>query len=266
MQLGRIKTVDIEQWLSRMTCEGLSPSRIRQAHQVLSASLTAAVRSQMLSRNPAAGVALPKKVQREMLIATPQEVTAIANAVPERWGTLVYILGYCGLRVGEAIALRRLHVNLLQGELSVAESATEVHGELIFGDTKNRGRRLVAVPQFLRHRLERHMDAFTAPSTEALVFTSTGGGPTRLSNFRSRIWKQALREAGVNPRLRIHDLRHVAASLLIAQGTHPKIIQEHLGHSSIAITMDRYGHLYPSARTQVAAALDDVYLRRLEFA
>lgn len=258
-RLGDIRTVAIERWISGMSHEGLSASRIRQAHQVLSSTLGAAVRNQMLSTNPAAGVALPRKIQREMLIATPSEIDAIADAMPERYGTLVYVLGYCGLRIGEAIALRRRRVNLLLGELTVAESATEVHGALVFGETKNRTRRLVAVPHFLGRRLERHLEEFTAASAESLVFTSTGGGPIRLSNYRERFWKPALRQADANPLLRIHDLRHTAASLLIAQGTHPKVIQEHLGHSSIAITMDRYGHLYPSERSRVAAALDEVF-------
>lgn len=86
MQLGTIRTFHIEQWVSSMTAEGLSPSRIRQAHQVLSATLTAAVRSQLLSRNPAEGIAVPRKVQREMLVATPTEVDAIAHVVPDRYG------------------------------------------------------------------------------------------------------------------------------------------------------------------------------------
>lgn len=104
------------------------------------------------------------------------------------------------------------------------------------------------------------------------------GATTRWSSLRrvaghcgspiseNRVWKPALRETGVDPRLRIHDLRHTAASLLIAQGTHPKVIQEHLGHSSIAITMDRYGHLYPSERPRVAAALDEVFHGGIESA
>lgn len=265
-RLGDIRTVDIEGWISEMVGDGLSASRIRQAHQVLSATLAAAARSQMLSKNPAAGVALPRKTHREMLIATPREVDEIVRAVPVRFGTLLYVLSYCGLRVGEAIALRRARVNLLLGELTVAESATEVHGRLIFGETKTRSQRLVAIPPFLRQRLEQHLSDYTPPSPDAFVFTSDKGEPIRLSNFRERVWKPALQRADIDPQLRIHDLRHTAASLLIAQGTHPKVIQEHLGHSSIAITMDRYGHLYPSERSRVAAALNDAFENGVESA
>ncbi len=79
------------------------------------------------------------------------------------------------------------------------------------------------------------------------------------SNFRRRVWAPAREVAHLDPKLRIHDLRHTAASILIAQGAHPKVIQEHLGHSSIVITMDRYGHLYPEDRSKVTDALDAAF-------
>lgn len=85
------------------------------------------------------------------------------------------------------------------------------------------------------------------------------GGLQRRNNFRRRYWKPALTAAGLNKSLRFHDLRHTCASILIAQGAHPKEIQSRLGHSSITTTMDRYGHLFPSLGAQLETALDGIY-------
>ena len=78
----------------------------------------------------------------------------------------------------------------------------------------------------------------------------------RHSNFWRRVWVPAVRSADVPEGLRIHDLRHTCAALLIAEGAHPKVIQEHLGHSSITVTMDTYGHLFPSQMEELAIRLD----------
>jgi integrase len=111
--------------------------------------------------------------------------------------------------------------------------------------------------------LARHLEGVST-DPEALVFTAPGGGPLRLTNFRGRVWVPALRTARLPERLRIHDLRHTSASLLIARGEHPKKIQEHLGHSSIQATMDRYGHLFPDESERLAEALEDTYQAALE--
>ena len=79
--------------------------------------------------------------------------------------------------------------------------------------------------------------------------------------FYTRVWKPALEEAGLPADVRIHDLRHSSASLLISQGVHPRAVQAHLGHSSIAVTMDRYGHLFPSEFEAIADKLEALHER-----
>jgi integrase len=91
---------------------------------------------------------------------------------------------------------------------------------------------------------------------DGFVFTAVKGGPLRHNNFYQRIFCPALARAGLPAQVRFHDLRHTCAALLIAQGAHPKAIQVHLGHSSIQVTMDRYGHLFPDALEQLADRLD----------
>jgi integrase len=146
----------------------------------------------------------------------------------------------------------------MRSEIRVTESATDVNGKLVFGPTKTRQARTVAIPRAVQAELERHLETFTAPTADALVFTSPRGEPIRLQNFRRRTWAPAVQTAELPEGLRIHDMRHTAASVLINAGVPIKSIQEHLGHSSITVTMDRYAHLYPEARQTVAAVLDSL--------
>lgn len=257
-RLQDIRSIDVVQWVASMVDDQLSPSRTRQAFNVFSSSLTEAVRNGMIRANPAVGTKLPKVSVNEMRHLTPAEVETVASAVGDKYETFVYVLAYCGIRAGEAVALRRKNVNLMRSELRIAESATEVNGVMEFGATKNRRNRNVTVPRFLVTRLEEHLTRFTDHDPEGLVFEAPGGGPLRLSNFRHRVWYPAVERTELQG-VRIHDLRHTAASILINQGLHPKIVQQHLGHSSIVVTMDRYGHLYPSDTGRVQDALDSAY-------
>jgi integrase len=183
------------------------------------------------------------------------EVEHLAQAITPPYGTLVRFAAYTGLRAGEIAALRVKRLDLLRGTVRVVESASEVGGRLISGPTKTYAERTVRLPRFLRDELAAYLaDRPHAP--DASLFTAPKGGPLRHNNFYQRFFCPALRAAGLSEQLRFHDLRHTCAALLIAQGAHPKAIQAHLGHSSIQVTMDRYGHLFPDALEHLADRLD----------
>jgi integrase len=182
-----------------------------------------------------------------------------AAEIGEEHSTLVYVLAYGGLRIGEARALRRSRVNLMRGTIEVKESVTYRGGDFVFAPPKNGKDRVVTIPRFLRAMLEQHMDTYTGNEPDALVFPGTNGGPVTLPPFRRNEWKPALPRAGIDESFRIHDMRHTTASLLINQGLHPKIVQEHLGHHSISITLDRYGHLYETDTQRLADALEAAF-------
>jgi len=258
-RLDRIDGLSVEQWIADLQAAGLSASRIRQAHRVLSQVLEAAVRARYLPANPADGIDLPRKPQREQLFLTAAEVDQLASATDPRYKALVYLLAYGGLRWGEAAALRRRRVDVLRGRLEVAESLSEVGGELHFGSTKNHRSRTVVIPSFLREMLNHHLVTYSQTDPDGLAFTASNGSPLRNSNFTKNTWQPAVAAAGLPRALRIHDLRHTAAALLISQGAHPEAIKRHLGHSSIVVTMDVYGHLFPSDSETLAQALDDLY-------
>ena len=224
----------------------------------MSQTLKAAVRNRMIPTNPADGASLPKGGHREMLFLSPDQVQRLARSAPAEHSTLIYLLAYTGIRQGEATALRRRRVNLLRQELVISESATDVHGSKVFSTPKNGRTRTVPIPGFLADVIATHLD-HVPPEPDALLFTNSRGGPMDWSHFRRRVWQPALAAAGLDTAVRIHDLRHTAASMLIAQNVHPKVVQEHLGHSSIVITMDRYGHLCEQSRSEVSDALDAAF-------
>jgi integrase len=170
---------------------------------------------------------------------------------------VVLVGAYGGLRIGELAGLRRSRVVLLRGTVQVAEIVVEVGGVLHMGPPKTRAsRRTVGLPRFVVEELAAHLAAPGDP--EGLVFTAPQGGPLRLPAFRARVWRPAVRAAGLDG-LRIHDLRHTAVALWIAAGANPKEVSARAGHSSVSFTLDRYGPLYPEADAALRERLDALY-------
>lgn len=263
-ELRQVSRLDVEEWVAELRSKGLGQSGVRQARQILNSMMNLAVETGYLATNPVAGVRIARERQPEMLFLTAEEVERLATAIRPEYSTLVYVFAYGGLRWGELAALRRRRCHLLQSRLEIAESVSEARGELHFGSTKTYRTRMVVIPGFLRDLLAEHLSRSVPDDPAALVFTSPKGHPLRNTNFRRNIWYPALAEAGLPEGLRIHDLRHTCASLLISQGAHPKAIQAHLGHSSIAVTMDKYGHLFPSDIDALAHSLDRARSQALE--
>lgn len=256
LPLTGIHRPHVERWISDMVATGLSASRIRQAHQCLSAALAAAVHRGYLVRNPAAGVELPRVRPRERRFLTADQVAELADSGPADFGVLVYVLAYGGLRFGEAVALRRRRCELEHGRLEVAESASVVAGELHWGATKNHRRGAVSLPPFVCNLLAIHLQHAVAPGPDALVFTSPTGRPLRHGNFLRNLWRPVLAGTSLPQDLTPHELRHTCAALLIAKGADPKAIQAQMRHSSISVTFDVYGHLFPGHLDDVMAQLD----------
>jgi integrase len=249
---------EVREWVASLIVRDLSASRVRQAYFLLSAMMQAAVESGYLGRNPCYGVRLPRVATREMRFLSAGEVKELAEAA-DRYEALIYALAYGGLRWGEAAALRRARCDLLRSRIEVVESLAEVNGKLHFGPTKTHQNRTVRLPRSVSDLVAAHLAANVPPEPDALVFAASHGGPLHHANFRRRVWVPALERAGVSEGLRIHDLRHTCAALLIARGGHPKAVQAHLGHSSIAVTFDRYGHLFPDELDRLAEEMDAVF-------
>jgi integrase len=181
------------------------------------------------------------------------QVAALA-AQAGSYGIFIRTLAYTGLRWGEATALRVRDVDINRRRLDVRRAYSTISGALIEGTPKSHQQRTVPLPKKLCEELAAHIDGL---GPDDHVFTTASGTPVRTTNFRRRTWLPAVAATGLHG-LTPHGLRHTAASLYIAAGTPPKVVQRILGHASISITLDLYGHLYPDEMDTWADRLGDI--------
>jgi len=268
--LVAIDALAVREWVAELVAGGLSAKRARKAHQVLSQILASAVDGGRLPRNVAEGIKLPKVQRKEMHFLTAAQVEALADAIEPPYGVLVRVAAYTGLRPCEYVALRVGRLDLLRGTARVAEAAPEVAGHLEWGGVKTHEARTVRLPRSVAEELGVYLaDRPHGPAD--LVFTAPRGGPVRSSKFVPVRFKpaitaanQAIGELGPDSRpdplpeeLRLYDLRHTAASLMIRQGASVKAVQKQLGHATASITLDAYGHLFPDELEALADRLED---------
>ena len=186
--VSTITSADIEAWVSEMTSSGLSASRTRQAYQVLKGVLDTAVKARNLAANPAQSVDLPKLPESRRRYLTMAQLEALADAAGE-YGLFIRVLGYCGLRWGEAVALTVDKCDLLRSRLIVDRSVLDAGGVLSIGTTKSGKRREVPLSTFLRDSLAEHLAGRAA---DDLVFPAPQGGYLRNSNFRRGCFDRAV--------------------------------------------------------------------------
>ncbi|HWB87950.1 MAG TPA: site-specific integrase [Acidimicrobiia bacterium] len=252
VELKRISAASVRSWVADMTDEGLSAARIHQALRVVRQSLSVAVDDGLIVRNPAAKVKLPRVEKRRQRFLTAFELSRLADECGD-YGPFVWFLGWSGLRLGEAVALRVDKVDVETRRVRVEESATEIDGHLTFGPTKTHETRTVILPRLAIDRLE-----LDGKAEDDFVFTAPRGGPLRAHNFRRRVFTPAAERIGI-PDLLIHDLRDTAASLAISTGASIKAVQRMLGHASAAMTLDTYGSLFEEDLEALANRIDKRY-------
>lgn len=255
--LAKLTTVDVAGWIAAQTSAGrLASATVRKAGQILAKIMKSAVDSGLIVRSPCTSVKLPTERSRDMRFLTPTELVGLVDAVDVHYRVLILTAAYAGLRWGELAGLRVVRVDPLRRTLTVVEQLNELNGSVTFGPPKTAaGRRSVRLPAFLTEALAEQVAGRSEPGPAGLVFPAPIGGPMRRSNFRRRAWLPATRRAGLDG-LRFHDLRHTAVALAIAQGGHAKAIQERMGHSSVVVTLDRYGHLFEGLDERIAEGLD----------
>jgi integrase len=228
----------------------LSDSTIRQVYTVLRAGLDGAVRDGLLVKNPASLVKRPGVERKEARHLDADAVSAVLRAaVGSRYHCALALIAATGLRKGEALALRWDRVDLDGGALKVAATIGRVGDRLLITQPKtDRSRRTVplnpaVVAMLRRHSAAQKQDRLRAGSEwvdSGLVFTNEFGGPVEPRNLL-RVIEVAAKAAGVAG-VGVHTLRHSAAVAWLEAGVHIKAVADLLGHSSIAITGDVYGH------------------------
>lgn len=244
---------------------GLSPRSVVQQHRILRKALQHAVQWQIINRNPADSVQPPRVARMERDSLDPGQLQDVLRAAESsRHYALVFMAAATGMRRGELLGLRWNDVDLDHGTASISQTIIWLPKQgFIAGPPKtHRSSRAVAISPatvavLREHRvgqLEERVKAGPLWEDHGLVFSTPIGTPIDPSNLRLA-WRRITEAAGVSS-LRFHDLRHVHASLLLAQGVHPKIVSERLGHSGIGITMDTYTHVLPTLQKEAAELFD----------
>jgi integrase len=245
----------------------LAPATVRKIHSTLHKALSQAVSDGIVPRN-AADVKAPRPTPEEMRPLSEDEARAFLDAARqsgERFEALYVLAISTGLRRGELLGLRWDDVDLERGTLRVGRALVRDGGRHTLGETKTkRGRRQInltprtvnALKAHRKKQLEEKMKLAGLYKNHGLIFASTVGTPVNPENLVNRSFKPLLKKAAL-PTIRFHDLRHTCATLLLSRGIHPKLVQELLGHATIAMTLDTYSHYLPSMGDQAAGAMGD---------
>jgi integrase len=217
-----------------------------------------AIRDELAAVNPCSGLELPASPRRRVEIVSTEKATKLIASFEAPYDRALWATAlYAGLRRGELLALRWRDVDLANGVLHVRDSYDPKEAAFV-GVKTVAGERRVPVTSALKHALLEHRVAFGAFDPDALVFGSDG------KPFDDEEARNRARGTWANadlPVIGFHIARHTAASVMIAAGVNVKALSEFMGHASITITLDRYGHLLPGS-IEEAAELLDVYLAR----
>jgi integrase len=254
--LGRVKLKNITPTHARALYRekldtGLAPRTVNYIHTTLSKALKDAVADGLIARNPASSVKAPRPKKKEIRPLSSEQAKAFLKAVRgNRFEAAFVVALHCGLREGEILGLKWSDVDMYAGTLQVRRTLSEALAGHLFEPPKNgKGRNVkltARAVEALRNHLTRQIEEIESLGDryrdQGLVFPSQVGTPMNAKNLTARSFKPLLKRAKL-PNIRFHDLRHTFATLMLQNGEHPKVVQEMLGHATIAITMDTYSHV-----------------------
>ncbi len=273
IKLSDLKAVHIQKLYGELqTVKNLSPRRIRYVHAVLSSALKKAVELDVLPRNVAKLVQLPKQTKKEMDVLTEEECKMFMNALKgERLETMFSFALATGMRPEEYLALQWKDVDFDKGTATVRRAVIRLpKSKWYFSELKTKSSyRTLPLPETLvkeirthrRKQNEERLKLGVAWQNHDLVFPSEVGTPSTHSNI-TQVFKRVLKNAKLRTSLRLYDLRHTHATLLLKAGVHPKIVSERLGHSTIALTLDVYSHVLPSMQAEATVQLETMLYRK----
>ncbi len=280
VKLSKLTPQRLQAWMGALQKSGATPRTCRYARTVLRAALKQAVRWQVLLVNPATLIEVPRHVKAEIEPYSVEQAQSLLKAAKDHELEGFVNVGIaCGLRVGETLGLSWDDVNLDAGTLTVRrtlsrlpvvrdEEGKVISGGLVFGEPKSaRSRRTLTLPGVVVDALKAHrtrqkeqrLRVGAAWQDSGLVFTSPIGTALDYSNLRRSF--RALLKAAKLPLTKIHNMRHTAATLLLAQGCDPRTIMSVLGHSQISLTMNTYAHVLPQLTQDAAHRMNAVLAR-----
>jgi len=262
--LRDLRPKHIQEFYDRARARGVTSGVVRYCHITLHAALKHAMQIELISRNAADAVKKPKAQKASVRALTDDELGRVLLAVE---GTdlevPVYLSATCGLRRGEALALRWSAVDFDSARLQVRETLEKRRQGVEFKLPKtDKSRRTVSIPsttltllrRFRTAQIEKRLAKGPQYDDHDLIVSQANGypmDPEALSKAFTKL-ARSLKMGDVH----FHCLRHTAATTMLARGIHPKVVQECLGHSSIAITMDTYSHVAPTMQDEAARQID----------
>jgi len=271
VRLSKLSTAHIQDLYTRMTSSGLSPVSVKDYAARLHACLERAVELDLLLKNPAKAARLPKRPKRDMVMLKAEQVkTLIQAAASDRLEGLLTLSLAVGLRQGEALALQwdRVELDQSPGSILITKTLQPTPGgnfSLEEPKTPSSVRRVElprqAVEALKRHRTVQNKERLAAKvwlNDRNLVFVTEVGTPIHKSNLMRRSFRPWLKKAGLQSSMRWHDLRHVAASLMLSKGVPITVVAATLGHADVAITLSTYAWAIPGQQTLAREAMEEL--------
>ncbi|WP_165423558.1 tyrosine-type recombinase/integrase [Ktedonosporobacter rubrisoli] len=267
IQLQKLTPQHVQVFYAKLLQSNLKPSSITVIHAVLHVALENAIKWKLVSYNVASIVTVPKRDRYEPCTLSDAEAQKLIRIVRESGLEAILLMAVTtAMRRGELLSLRWSDIDLDSCTLRIKHTVNRLAGYgFVENDPKSSySRRKIVLPHVVIDALKRHQERQNAYKSSAkkwvdrdLVFPNTQGNflkPDRLL----KMFQKALDQADL-PHMRFHDLRHSAATILLQMGIHPKVVQELLGHSTIAMTMDVYSHLLPSMHKDAMNGMDDLF-------
>lgn len=245
---------------------GLASRTVQYIHVTLHKALKDAVSDGLIPRNVAEAIKAPRPKKKEINPLNPEQARAFLEAARGVRFEALYVLAvHCGLREGELLGLDWDDIDFEADTLSVRRTLSETRTGHIFEAPKNGKGRSIKLTQgaadaLRSHRKQQNEERLRVGSNwedHGLVFPSQKGTTMNAKNLTARSFKPILKRTGLPRSVRLHDLRHTCATVLLSRGVHPKFVQELLGHANISITLDTYSHVLPSMGNQTAAAMEE---------
>ena len=254
-RVNDITAADIRQWQNELIKMGYSPTYLKTINNQLSAIFNYAVRYYDLKSNPCAKAgSMGKSKAEEMDFWTGEEFRKFIDSVMnKRLSYMAFmILYWTGMRLGELLALNPKDVDLEKRTISITKSYQRLGKKDVITPPKtSKSKRVVTIPEFLAADIKDYMDSLYDLQEDDRLFPIT-------KYYLEHEMQRGIKESGVK-RIRVHDLRHSHASMLIELGFSPLEIANRLGHEKVETTLNTYAHLYPNKQTKLAERLDSEY-------
>ncbi len=267
VRLGDLRPGHVDRLIRDLRTAGRGATTIRRVHATLSSALTSARRARLITHNPAADVDLPALPRQKVRPWEPEELAAFLDAASaHRLGGLYEFMAFTGLRRGEACALRWDDVDLERGLLTVRTQLVQVGSGVVEGKPKTRsgedrrvdlGSRTIGVLLAQQFMQDAEQPAWGAAYIDRGRVFAREDGTDLAPEGVTKTFARLVKAAGLRP-VRLHDLRHGAASLMIAGGVDLAVVSKRLGHSSLSITADTYSHLLAGIGRQAADAAESL--------